>query len=68
MLHIGAKVARPRDTQDGIHVGAIEVHEAPSLVKEIGDFANLLLEQAKRIRIRNHKDRRAVIELPSKIC
>ena len=61
--HVCAEVARPRDAEDGVHVGAVKVDEAALLVHELGDRRDLRIEQAQRIRIGDHEDGGAVVEL-----
>src|SRR5262249_60374922 len=63
MLHVGAEVARAREAQDGVHVGPVEVDQGAVLVQQIGDGANLLLEQSEGVRVGDHEHGGALVEL-----
>ncbi len=67
MHQVNAHVARPDHSQDGIHVGAIEIQEAPPLVQQAGDRADLRVEQAQRVGVGHHEDSRLVGELGAEV-
>src|SRR5262249_30985762 len=65
--HVHAEVTGPRDAQDGVHVGAVEVDQGPLLVQQIGDGGDLLVEQAEGVGVGDHEDRGAVVELGAEV-
>ena len=44
--HVAAEVARPRDAQNGVHVGAVDVHQPADLMDATRDLGDLRLEEA----------------------
>ena len=42
-------------TQDRVGVGSVVVKQASGIVHDLGDFQDFFLEQAERIRVRQHK-------------
>ena len=60
---VDAHVARPGDAEDGVHVGAVEVEQAAAVVQQLGDRADLRVEQAERVRVGHHEDGRLVAQL-----
>src|SRR5690606_10053935 len=61
--HVGAEVARSRNTQNGIHVRAVEIDQSATGMQLGRDIRDLSIEEPQRIRIRNHENRDAVVEL-----
>ena len=55
--HVGAELARPRDTDQRVEVRAVEVHLAAVVVHDRADVADALLEHAVRRRVRDHQRR-----------
>jgi len=43
--HIDPQIARSDDSQQRIHVGAIPVHQAASLVNQVGDLQHIFIEE-----------------------
>ena len=52
---VGADVARPAETDLGIHVGAVHVYLAAVLMNDLADLPDRRLEDAMRRRIRHHQ-------------
>ena len=63
---VDAHVARPDDAEDRVHVGAVEVEQAAPFVEQLGDRADLRVEQAERIGVGHHEDGRLVVSLALK--
>ena len=61
--HIRTKIARSSDAQNRIHVGAIQIDQATMSMDQFGDLFNLMIKQAKRIRIGDHEDGGLLIDL-----
>ena len=55
------------DAEDGVHVRAVEVHERASIVQELGDLADLGVEQPDRVGVGDHEDGGLVVELRSEV-
>ena len=45
--HVGAEIAGPRDAEDGVHVGAVQIDQAALLVDQVGDLRDLRVEQTR---------------------
>ena len=60
---VDAHVARPDDAEDRVHVGAVEVEQGPAVVEQLGDLADLRVEQADGVRVGDHEHGRLVAEL-----
>ena len=54
-------VARAHLAEQRVQVGAVHVDEAARLVHDVGDLAELLLEQAERRRVGDHDGRDVVL-------
>src|SRR5262249_34231444 len=67
MLHARAEVARPGQAEDRVHVRAVQVDERAAGVQQIGDRADLALEQAERVRVGDHEYGRAFVELAGQV-
>ena len=64
---VDAHVARPDLAEDGVHVGAVEVEQGPSIVEQtLGDVADLRVEQADRVGVGHHEDGGLVVEVALK--
>ncbi len=55
MHEVEADVTGLDNAQDGVEVRAVAIHQAASLMHQIGDFAHMLVEQSQRIGIREHQ-------------
>ena len=55
--HVGAELARLRDADERVQVGAVEVHLPAALVHERAHVADVRLEHAVRRRVRDHQRR-----------
>ena len=42
--HVGPKIARPSNSQNGVHVSAIKINEATLIVDQIGDLLHLIIK------------------------
>ncbi len=65
--HVGAEIARPRDAQDGVHVGPVEIDQPAGVVDHLGDLLDPRLELPERVRVGNHEHGRLVVELGGQI-
>ena len=54
---VEAEVAGPRDAEERVHVRAVAVHERAYRVHRIAHLAHALLEEADRVRVREHEAR-----------
>ena len=59
--HVGADFAGPADADQGIQVGAVEIHLAAVAVNDGADLADRLLEDPVRRRIGDHQRRQPVM-------
>ena len=55
MHQIGAEVAGPGDTQNGVHIRAVEINQSAHVVNHFGYLGDLPIEQSQRVRIGDHK-------------
>ncbi len=53
--HVGAEPARAGQADQGVEVGAVEVHLAAVLVDEVADLADAVLEHAVGRRVGDHE-------------
>src|SRR6266849_5218019 len=53
--NVGAHMARFRDTQKRVHIGAVEVEQRAMLVQHLGNRLDFRLEDSHRIGIRDHQ-------------
>ena len=60
---VEAHVARPREAHDGVQVGAVVVERGPDAVHDPGDLLDVLVEQAERVRVRQHQAGHLVVGL-----
>ena len=60
--HVGTKITRPGDAQNGIHVGAIEVNQGALLVDLAGDFQNLIVKKAQGVWVGDHENCGAFVQ------
>ena len=60
MHDVDAGVAGAHLAEQRVEVGAVHVDEAAGFVDDVGDLAELLLEEAERRRVGDH-DRRDVV-------
>src|SRR5262249_14193258 len=67
MHHVHAKISRPGNAKDGIHICAIEVDERSVTVKKLRNSGNLVVENPKGVGVRDHENCRALIEFCSEI-
>ena len=61
--HVRAKIARPRDPQDGVHVRAVQIDQPASLMHQFGNLRNLLVKDSQRAGIGDHEHGNLVIQL-----
>ena len=61
--HVGAEIAGPRDAQNGVHVGAVEIDQSAGVVHQLGDVADLPVEHAQRVGVGDHEHGRLLVEL-----
>src|SRR5689334_17294485 len=52
--HVEAQVAGTDDTEQGIEVRTVTVHQAAAVVNELNDPFNVLIEEAERVRVGEH--------------
>ena len=55
---VEAHVARADDAHDGVEVRAVVVAQSARVVDDLRDLQNVLIEDADRVRIREHQSRR----------
>ena len=55
MNHVNAHVARPRDANQRVHVGAVHVHETSRVMNDATNLLDVFLKQAEGVRIRQHQ-------------
>ena len=60
---VGAEAAGPGDADEGVEVGAVDVHLAAGVVHGVADLADRLLEHAVRRRVGEHDRRQPVADL-----
>ena len=65
--HVHAEVAGPRDAEDGVHIGAVEVDQGALAMYQIGNLRDLVIEDAERIWVGNHENGGASVELGREI-
>ena len=54
---VDAEIARVRNADERIHVGAVHVDEAASVVHDAADFANVFFEDADGVGVGDHETR-----------
>ena len=54
MHDVDAHFAHRRNAEQSIHIGTIEIDEAPALVHQVGDGTNILFEDAQGVRVGHH--------------
>ena len=64
---VEAHVAGPRDPADGVQIGAVVVEERPSVVEDVGDLRDPLLEQAERRWVGQHQPGRRRADLGAQV-
>jgi hypothetical protein len=52
--HVDPDVARTHDPEQGVHIGAVAVHQPAAAVDDLDDLLDLLLEQAQRVGVGDH--------------
>ncbi len=57
MDHVDAHVARPRDADQRIHVGAVHVDQPAGVVNDLADLLDVSFKQSERVRIGQHQAR-----------
>ena len=60
---IGAEVARPDDSQDGVHVRAVQIQLGALGVDNFRDVGNLSVKHTNRVGVGDHQCRRVVIDV-----
>ena len=65
--HVGAKVAGPGDSQNGVHVRAVQVDQRARVVGPAGDLADLTIEHAQRIRVGDHEHGGRFVEVRGQV-
>src|SRR5205807_3632010 len=60
---VDTEVARPNLADQGVHVGAVHIEQAALGVQNLGDFVDLLLEDAQRVRVGEHERGNFVVHL-----
>src|SRR5712672_857483 len=55
MHYVYAKIARPRDAGESVHVRAVHIQQRALAVQDLRDFRDALLKNAQRRRIRDHQ-------------
>ena len=45
--HVAAEIARPRDAQNGVHVGAVDIDQAADVVQHLGDLRDLVSKRPR---------------------
>ena len=59
---VEAHVARPAPAEDRVEVGAVVVDERADVVDHAGDLLDPFLEQAERVRVREHQAGDLIVE------
>ena len=65
--HVRAKIARTRDAQYGVHVGAVQIDQPAAVMDPLGDLADLAIEQSQRVRVRHHEHCQLVVQLGAQV-
>ena len=52
---VDAEIARARDANESVHVGAVHIDEAAFVVHDAADFANVLFEDADGVGVGDHE-------------
>ena len=61
--HVSTEIPRTRNPEDGVHIGAVQVHQATDAVDLLRNGLDTAFEQAQRVRVGDHEDCRTFVQL-----